>query len=79
MVDNILAEIERIIKENEELKEKIITLETNLRNISMRERLYQSTLQATRTQLLKFAQGLTTTPHSSDAEYRQVVYGEIEQ
>ena len=76
MTDNILAEIERIIKENEELKEKIITLETNLRNISMRERLYQSTLQATRTRLLKFADGITTTPHSSDTEYREVVYGE---
>ena len=42
----------------------------------MRERLYQSTLQATRTQLLKFADGITTTPHSSDTEYREVVYGE---
>lgn len=79
MTDNILTEIERIIKENEELKTSIIELETNNRNLLLRERLYQSSLQNTKNQLLKFAQNITTTPHSKDAEYQQVVYGEIEQ
>lgn len=40
MMDNIITEIERIIKENEELKTRVAELEINLRNFSMRERLY---------------------------------------
>lgn len=75
-MDNIITEIERIIKENEELKTKVAELEINNRNICMRERLYQSSLQTVKNQMLKLAQNIDTTPHSRDAEYQSVVYGE---
>lgn len=75
MKDNILTEIERIIKENEELKMKIAELEINNRNILMRERLYQSALSSAKNQMLKLAQSIDTTPHSRDAEYQHTVYG----
>lgn len=76
MTDNILTEIERILKENEELKLKISELETKYRTVLMRERLYQSQLSTAKTQILKLGQSIDTTPHSRDAEYQQVVYGE---
>lgn len=76
MTDNILTEIERILKENEELKLKISELETKFRTVLMRERLYQSQLSTAKTQILKLGQSIDTTPHSRDAEYQQVVYGE---
>lgn len=78
MTDNILTEIERIIKENERLKNKIDGLETINRNLSMRERLYQSELQKVKTALTKLAENVLTTPHSKDAEYQSVVYGEAQ-
>lgn len=74
-MDNIITEIERIIKENEELKTKVAELEIINRNICMRERLYQSSLQTVKNQMLKLAQGINTTPHSRDAEYQSIVYG----
>ena len=76
MTDNIITEIERIIKENEELKSKVTKLELANRNLSMRERLYQSALDTTKTRLIKLAQGISATPHSRDAEYQSIVYGE---
>ena len=75
-MDNIITEIETIIKENEELKARVADLEINLRNFSMRERLYQSSLQTAKNQMLKLAQGIDTTPHSRDFEYQSIVYGE---
>lgn len=75
-MDNILIEIERIIKENEELKTKVAELEIVNRNICMRERLYQSALSTAKNQMLKLAQSIDTTPHSRDAEYQSIVYGE---
>ena len=76
MTDNILTEIERIIKENEELKTRIAELEINNRNSLMRERLYQSALSSAKSQMLKLAQSIDTTPHSRDVEYQHIVYGE---
>ena len=76
MADNIIAEIERIIKENEELKSRVAELELTNRNLYMRERLYQSSLQTAKNQLLKLAQSIDTTPHSRDTEYQSIVYGE---
>lgn len=75
-MDNIIIEIEKIIKENEELKTKVAELEINNRNFSMRERLYQSSLQTVKNQMLKLAQGIDTTPHSRNTEYQSIVYGE---
>ena len=75
-MDNIIIEIEKIIKENEELKTKITELKIANRNICMRERLYQSSLQTVKNRMLKLAQSINTTPHSRDAEYQSIVYGE---
>lgn len=74
MTDNIITELERIIKENEELKTKLAEMEIKQRNSYMRERLYQSELSTIKSQLDKFAKGIKTTPHSHDAEYSKVVY-----
>lgn len=76
MNDNILTEIERILKENEELKTKVAELEINNRNILMRERLYQSALSTAKNQMLALAQNISTTPHSRDVDYQKAVYGE---
>ena len=75
MENNIITELERILKENEELKEKVTELETANRNVLMRERLYQSALSSAKNQMLKLAQSIDTTPHSRDAEYQATVYG----
>ncbi len=75
MESNIITELERILKENEELKEKVTELETANRNVLMRERLYQSALSSAKNQMLKLAQSIDTTPHSRDAEYQATVYG----
>lgn len=74
MMDNLLTEIERIIKENEELKTRVAELEIANRNAHMRERLYQSSLQTVKNQMLKLAQSIDTTPHSRDTEYQSIVY-----
>lgn len=75
MENNIITELERILKENEELKEKVTELETANRNVLMRERLYQSALSSAKNQMLRLAQSIDTTPHSRDAEYQATVYG----
>lgn len=75
-MNSILVEVENIIKENEALKSRVADLELANRNLSMRERLYQSALGNTKTQLMKLAQGIDTTPHSRDTEYQRTVYGE---
>ena len=81
MTDNIITELEKIIKENEELKTKLTEHEIYQRNWSMRERLYQSELATIKSQLDKLVRCIKTTPHSHDAEYNRVVYqgGEIEE
>lgn len=75
MENSIITELERILKENEELKEKVTELETANRNVLMRERLYQSALSSAKNQMLRLAQSIDTTPHSRDAEYQATVYG----
>jgi predicted RNA-binding protein with RPS1 domain len=79
MTNELIAEIEKIINENQELKEKVTQLEINNRNLSMRERLYQSELQNVKNTLVKMSQSIQLTPHSKDIEYREVVYGGNEQ
>lgn len=74
MTDNIITELERILKENEELKVKVAEMEIKHRNWTMRERLYQSELSTIKHQLEKFAKSIKTTPHSQDAEYNRVAY-----
>lgn len=78
MENNIITELERILKENEELKIKVSEMEINQRNFAMRERLYQSELSTIKHQLEKFVQSIKTTPHSHDPEYNRVVYKGIE-
>lgn len=80
MTSDLIAELEKIINENRELKTKLTEMEINQRNWSMRERLYQSELTTIKTQLSKIAEAIKTTPHSKDAEYNRVVYqgGDIE-
>lgn len=75
MTDNIITEIERIIKENSEMKAKLTEYEINQRNSLLRERLYQSELATLKNQLQKIVEGIKTTPHSNNAEYNKVVYG----
>lgn len=79
MTDNILIELENIIKENQELKTKITEYEINRRNWSMRERLYQSELSTIKNQLKKISDAIKTTPHSHDEEYNKVVYQDVEE
>ena len=78
-MNNIINELENIIKENQELKTKITEYEINQRNWSMRERLYQSELSTIKNQLKKIHDAIKTTPHSHDAEYNKVVYQSIEE
>lgn len=73
-MNNIINELENIIKENQELKTKITEYEINQRNWSMRERLYQSELATVKNQLKKIHDAIQTTPHSHDEEYNKVVY-----
>ena len=75
MTIDIITELENIINENKELKDIISDLETRNRNLSMRERLYQSELQKIKTALTKLGEKVLTTPHSKDAEYQATVYG----
>lgn len=78
-MNNIINELENIIKENQELKTKITEYEINQRNWSMRERLYQSELSTIKNQLKKIHDAIKTTPHSHDEEYNKVVYQGIEE
>lgn len=78
-MNNIINELENIIKENQELKTKITEYEINRRNWSMRERLYQSELSTIKNQLKKIHDTIRTTPHSQDEEYNKVVYQDVEQ
>ena len=78
-MNNIINELENIIKENQELKTKITEYEINKRNWSMRERLYQSELSTIKNQLKKIHDTIRTTPHSHDEEYNKVVYQDVEQ
>ncbi len=67
-----LAEaIQNLINEREELKVKIIELQTLNDKLALRERLYQSELGKTRTALQKLAQAIDTTPHTSAEEYQK--------
>ena len=80
MTDNIITEIERIIKENSEMKAKLTEYEINQRNSLLRERLYQSELATLKNQLQKIYEGIKTTPHSHDKEYNKIVYSsEVEE
>lgn len=78
-MDNIINELENIIKENQELKTKITEYEINRRKWYMRERLYQSELSTIKNQLKKIHDTIRTTPHSQDEEYNKVVYQDIEE
>lgn len=78
-MNNIINELENIIKENQELKTKITEYEINQRNWSMRERLYQSELSTIKNQLKKIHDTIRTTPHSHDVEYNKVVYQGVEE
>ena len=77
-MNNIINELENIIKENQELKTKITEYEIKQRNGSMRERLYQSELSTIKNQLKKIHDAIRTTPHSHDEEYNKVVYQDTE-
>lgn len=73
---NIIEEVEKIVAENNELKEKLKALEIVNRNLSMRERLYQSELSKLKNNIKKLLDEINTTPHSKDNEYQNIVYGE---
>lgn len=73
---NIIEEVEKIVAENNELKEKLKALEICNRNLSMRERLYQSELSKLKNNIKKLSDEISTTPHSKDDEYQNIVYGE---
>ena len=73
---NIIEEVEKIVAENSELKEKLKALEIGNRNLSMRERLYQSELSKLKNNIKKLLDEISTTPHSKDDEYQNIVYGE---
>lgn len=80
MTDNIITEIERIIKENAEMKAKLTRYEINQRNSLLRERLYQSELATLKNQLQKIYESIKLTPHSQDEEYNKIVYSnEVEE
>lgn len=80
MTDNeLIQNLEQIINENSELKTKIAEMEVKQRNWGLRERLYQSELQTLKNTLLKLANGIKTSPHSSDAGYIQQAYRESEE
>ena len=78
-MNNIINELENIIKENQELKTKITEFEINRRNWAMRERLYQSELSTIKNQLKKIHNAIQTTPHSHDEEYNKIAYQGVEE
>ena len=73
---DIIDEIKKLVEENTKLKETVTSLNLSLRNLSMREGLYQSELANLKNDLRKISDKITTSPHSNDIEYSKIVYGD---
>ena len=74
--DNIITAVKDLVAENTKLREELALVKGNNERLRLRESLYQKELGKTKTELQRLFQAIDTTPHSRDAEYQQLAYGE---
>jgi len=77
--ENIITAVKDLVAENIKLKEQVKLAQEGRQKLYAREGLYQQALSNTKNALRKLYESIDTTPHSRDAAYQQLVYGEDEE